>query len=89
MRALLDPEQRAAAEIVDGPLLIVAGPGTGKTRTLTHRLAYLIAELGAAPERCLAVTFSRRAAAELEERLAALLPEARDGLSSRPSTAWG
>ncbi len=75
VRALLDPEQRAAAEIVDGPLLIVAGPGTGKTRTLTHRLAYLIAELGAAPERCLAVTFSRRAAAELEERLAALLPD--------------
>jgi len=74
VRARLDPEQRAAAEIVDGPLLIVAGPGTGKTRTLTHRLAYLIAELGAAPERCLAVTFSRRAAAELEERLAALLP---------------
>ena len=74
VRALLDPEQRAAAEIVDGPLLIVAGPGTGKTRTLTHRLAYLIAELGIAPERCLAVTFSRRAAAELEERLAALLP---------------
>ena len=72
----LDPEQRAAAEITDGPLLIVAGPGTGKTRTLTHRLAHLIAERGAAPEQCLAVTFSRRAAAELQERLAALLPEA-------------
>jgi len=72
----LDLDQRAAAEIVDGPLLIVAGPGTGKTRTLTHRLAYLIAERGAAPENCLAVTFSRRAAAEMEERLAALLPEA-------------
>jgi DNA helicase-2/ATP-dependent DNA helicase PcrA len=74
VRARLDPEQRAAAEIVDGPLLIVAGPGTGKTRTLTHRLAYLIAELGIDPQRCLAVTFSRRAAAEMEERLAALLP---------------
>ena len=48
--AALDPEQRAAAEIVDGPLLIVAGPGTGKTRTLTHRLAHLIAERGAAAE---------------------------------------
>jgi uncharacterized protein (TIGR00375 family) len=70
----LDPDQRAAAEIVDGPLLIVAGPGTGKTRTLTHRLAHLIAERGAVPENCLAVTFSRRAAAEMEERLAALLP---------------
>jgi DNA helicase-2/ATP-dependent DNA helicase PcrA len=74
VRALLDPEQRAAVEHVDGPLLIVAGPGTGKTRTLTHRIAYLIAERGVKPEQCLAVTFSRRAAAELEERLAALLP---------------
>ncbi|HEX4495707.1 MAG TPA: UvrD-helicase domain-containing protein [Thermoanaerobaculia bacterium] len=73
-RALLDPEQRAAVEHVDGPLLIVAGPGTGKTRTLTHRIAFLIAERGVKPEQCLAVTFSRRAAAELEERLAALLP---------------
>jgi DNA helicase-2/ATP-dependent DNA helicase PcrA len=70
----LDPEQRAAVECVNGPLLIVAGPGTGKTRTLTHRIAYLIAERGVKPEQCLAVTFSRRAASELEERLAALLP---------------
>ncbi len=76
----LDPEQRSAAEITDGPLLIVAGPGTGKTRTLTHRMAHLIAERGAAPESCLAVTFSRRAAAEMEERLAALLPGAADHL---------
>ncbi len=72
----LDPEQRAAALAVDGPLLIVAGPGTGKTRTLTHRLAHLVVERGIAPERCLAVTFSRRAASEMEERLAALIPEA-------------
>jgi DNA helicase-2/ATP-dependent DNA helicase PcrA len=74
--AALDPEQRAAAEIVDGALLLVAGPGTGKTRTLTHRLAHLVAERGVAPESCLAVTFSRRAAAEMEERLAALVPAA-------------
>jgi DNA helicase II / ATP-dependent DNA helicase PcrA len=73
--ATLDPEQRAAAGTVDGPLLIVAGPGTGKTRTLTHRLAHLVAERGAAPEQCLAVTFSRRAAAEMEERLSGLLTE--------------
>jgi uncharacterized protein (TIGR00375 family) len=72
----LDPDQRAAAETVDGPLLIVAGPGTGKTRTLTHRLAHLVTGRGVAPERCLAVTFSRRAAAEMEERLAALVPDA-------------
>lgn len=70
----LDPEQRAAAEIADGPLAIIAGPGTGKTRTLTHRIAYLI-ERGAVPEGCLAVTFTRRAAAELSERLEGLLGE--------------
>jgi DNA helicase-2/ATP-dependent DNA helicase PcrA len=74
--AALDPEQRAAAEIGDGALLLVAGPGTGKTRTLTHRLAHLIADRDVAPESCLALTFSRRAAAEMEERLAALLPVA-------------
>ena len=73
--ANLDADQRIAASIVDGPLLIVSGPGTGKTRTLTHRIAHLVAERGAAPENCLAVTFSRRAAAEMEERLADLLPE--------------
>jgi uncharacterized protein (TIGR00375 family) len=72
----LDPEQRAAAAHPSGPLLIVAGPGTGKTRTLTHRIAHLITERGVAPEHCLAVTFSRRAASEMEERLAALLPDA-------------
>ena len=69
MLAGLDPDQRAAAEIVDGPLLIVAGPGTGKTRTLTHRIAHLIADHGVAPEACLAITFTRRAAGEMRDRL--------------------
>ncbi|WP_425559021.1 ATP-dependent helicase [Cryptosporangium minutisporangium] len=73
----LDPEQRAAAGAADGPLLVVAGPGTGKTRTLTHRVAYLVAERGVPAESCLAITFTRRAAAELAERLAALLPSGR------------
>ena len=72
----LDPEQRHAAETLDGPLLIVAGPGSGKTRTLTHRLAHLIRSRGVAPERCLALTFTRRAADEMRERLQALLPDA-------------
>ncbi len=69
----LDDDQRAAAEVADGPLLIVAGPGSGKTRTLTHRMAHLIAERGVPPSACLAITFTRRAAAEMRERLAALL----------------
>jgi DNA helicase-2/ATP-dependent DNA helicase PcrA len=70
----LDPEQRAAAEVVAGPLLIIAGPGTGKTRTLTHRIAHLITKHGVAPERILAVTFTYRAANEMKERLQKLLP---------------
>jgi ATP-dependent DNA helicase UvrD/PcrA len=70
----LDPEQRVAAGADPGPLLVVAGPGTGKTRTLTHRLAYLVRERGLAPERCLAISFTRRACGELQERLAALVP---------------
>ena len=72
--AELDDDQRAAAQTVDGPLLIVAGPGSGKTRTLTHRIAHLVAERGAAAENCLAITFTRRAAAEMQERLAHMLP---------------
>jgi DNA helicase II / ATP-dependent DNA helicase PcrA len=71
--AELDDDQRAAAQALDGPLLIVAGPGSGKTRTLTYRLAHLVAERGAA-ENSLAITFTRRAAAEMRERLARLLP---------------
>lgn len=74
----LDPEQRAAATITDGPLLIIAGPGTGKTRTLTHRIAHLVADCQALPEACLAVTFTNRAAAEMRERMVALLPAVGD-----------
>jgi DNA helicase-2/ATP-dependent DNA helicase PcrA len=75
----LDALQRVAASAPGGPLLIVAGPGTGKTRTLTHRIAYLCAELNVYPEQCLAITFTRRAAEELRERLDGLLgPVAED-----------
>ncbi|HTV18277.1 MAG TPA: UvrD-helicase domain-containing protein, partial [Polyangiaceae bacterium] len=74
----LDAEQLAAASASGGALLVVAGPGTGKTRTLTQRIAQRVLEQGVAPEACLALTFSRRAAAELSERLDALLgPRAR------------
>ncbi|MDP9798556.1 uncharacterized protein (TIGR00375 family) [Catenuloplanes nepalensis] len=75
----LDAMQRVAASAPSGPLLIVAGPGTGKTRTLTHRIAYLCAELNVFPEQCLAITFTRRAAEEMRERLDGLLgPVAED-----------
>jgi uncharacterized protein (TIGR00375 family) len=71
----LDPEQRAAAT-ADGPLLIIAGPGSGKTRTLTYRIAHQIADLGQNGAGFLAITFTRRAAQELQDRLAALCPPA-------------
>ena len=75
----LDPEQRAAAAVPSGPLLIIAGPGTGKTRTLTHRIAHLVTERGVPASQCLAITFTRRAAAEMAERLEALVgPQAQD-----------
>ncbi|MER7016142.1 UvrD-helicase domain-containing protein [Saccharopolyspora sp. NPDC000359] len=72
----LDPDQRAAAAIPSGPLLIVAGPGTGKTRTVTHRLAHLVLERDVDPATCLAITFTRRAAQEMTERLEHLIGEA-------------
>ena len=69
----LDSGQRAAATAAT-PLLIIAGPGTGKTRTLTHRIAHLIGECGLSPRAFLAVTFTRRAAQELRDRLAEAIP---------------
>src|SRR5207245_6750239 len=70
--AALDPEQRQAAQAVTGPVCILAGAGTGKTRTITHRIAYGV-HLGAfVPEQVLAVTFTARAAGELRGRLSAL-----------------
>ena len=72
----LDADQHRAVETVTGPLLVVAGPGSGKTRTLTHRLAYLVTHHAVPPSRCLAVTFTRRAAGEMRDRLRTLLPDA-------------
>jgi DNA helicase-2/ATP-dependent DNA helicase PcrA len=69
----LNQEQRTAAQCIDAPLLIVAGPGTGKTRTLTHRIAHLIQEHNHPPDSILAITFTNKAAAEMAERLVALV----------------
>ena len=70
----LSPAQRAAATHATGPLAIVAGPGTGKTRTLTVRIAHLVRALGADPASILVLTFTHKAADELRERLGELLP---------------
>ncbi len=74
MTSRLNPQQQAAVRYIDGPLLVLAGAGSGKTRVITRKIAHLIGEVGLSPRQVAAVTFTNKAAREMKARVGELLP---------------